>query len=119
MCDISISERCSALLFERENRDGLRKPSWVSRKRKRATQEHGTKLAKPHQQILDQARTDAAYSWDIYPFISRRVAGRQNRGIDRAHIRTAFEDPNIDFANFAQSMGAYAERPITDPSDLG
>jgi thiamine pyrophosphate-dependent acetolactate synthase large subunit-like protein len=28
-------------------------------------------------------------------------------------------DPNIDFAKFAQSMGWYAEGPITDPKDVG
>ena len=28
-------------------------------------------------------------------------------------------DPNIDYAKLAQSMGVYAEGPITDPKDLG
>src|ERR1019366_8187627 len=49
----------------------------------------------------------------------QRMANRHNRGIDRAKIGTSFEDPNMDFAKLAQSMGVYAEGPITDPKDLG
>jgi acetolactate synthase-1/2/3 large subunit len=49
----------------------------------------------------------------------QRMACRHNRGIDRANIGTTFEDPNVDFAKLAQSMGLYAEGPITDPKDLG
>jgi acetolactate synthase-1/2/3 large subunit len=49
----------------------------------------------------------------------QRMACRHNRGIDRANIGTTFEDPNMDFAKLAQSMGLYAEGPITDPKDLG
>jgi acetolactate synthase-1/2/3 large subunit len=48
----------------------------------------------------------------------QRMANRHNRGIDRAHIGTTFEDPNMDFAKLAQGMGVYAEGPITDPKDL-
>jgi acetolactate synthase-1/2/3 large subunit len=48
----------------------------------------------------------------------QRMANRHNRGIDRAHIGTTFEDPNMDFAKLAQSMGVYAEGPITDPNEL-
>jgi acetolactate synthase I/II/III large subunit len=29
------------------------------------------------------------------------------------------EDPNIDYAKLAQSMGRYAEGPVTDPKELG
>jgi acetolactate synthase-1/2/3 large subunit len=48
----------------------------------------------------------------------QRMANRHNRGIDRAHIGTTFEDPNMDFSKLAQSMGVYAEGPITDPNEL-
>jgi acetolactate synthase-1/2/3 large subunit len=48
----------------------------------------------------------------------QRMANRHNRGIDRAKIGTTFEDPAMDFAKLAQSMGVYAEGPITDPNDL-
>ena len=49
----------------------------------------------------------------------QRMANRHNRGIDRAHIGTTFEDPNIDFAKIAQGFGMYAEGPITEPKELG
>ncbi len=48
----------------------------------------------------------------------QRMANRHNRGIDRAHIGTTFEDPTMDFAKLAQSMGVYAEGPITDPNEI-
>jgi acetolactate synthase I/II/III large subunit len=48
----------------------------------------------------------------------QRMADRHNRGIDRAKIGTTFEDPNMDFAKLAQSMGVYAEGPISDPKEL-
>jgi thiamine pyrophosphate-dependent acetolactate synthase large subunit-like protein len=48
----------------------------------------------------------------------QRMANRHNRGIDRAHIGTTFEDPYMDFAKLAQGMGVYAEGPITDPKEL-
>jgi thiamine pyrophosphate-dependent acetolactate synthase large subunit-like protein len=49
----------------------------------------------------------------------QRMCNRHNRGIERATIGTTLQDPNIDFAKLAQSMGVYAEGPITDPKDLG
>lgn len=48
----------------------------------------------------------------------QRMANRHNRGIDRAHIGTTFEDPAVDFAKVAQGMGVYAEGPITDPNEI-
>jgi thiamine pyrophosphate-dependent acetolactate synthase large subunit-like protein len=48
----------------------------------------------------------------------QRMADRHNRGVDRASIGTTFEDPKMDFAKLAQSMGVYAEGPITDPNEL-
>jgi acetolactate synthase-1/2/3 large subunit len=48
----------------------------------------------------------------------QRMANRHNRGIDRAHIGTTFEDPAVDFAKIAQGLGVYAEGPITDPNEL-
>lgn len=44
----------------------------------------------------------------------------RNRGIpDRSKIGNSFYDPKIDYAKMAQSMGVYAEGPITDPAALG
>jgi len=47
------------------------------------------------------------------------VAGRRQRGMDRCHIGTTIDDPNIDYAKLAQSMGVHAEGPITEPTALG
>jgi hypothetical protein len=47
----------------------------------------------------------------------QRMADRQQRGIENAGIGTTLIDPNIDFAKLAQSMGWYAEEPISDPKD--
>jgi thiamine pyrophosphate-dependent acetolactate synthase large subunit-like protein len=47
-----------------------------------------------------------------------RMALRHNRGIDRAHIGTLINDPNIDFAQVARGMGLYGDGPITNPKDL-
>ncbi|HYA62937.1 MAG TPA: thiamine pyrophosphate-binding protein [Candidatus Sulfotelmatobacter sp.] len=47
------------------------------------------------------------------------MADRHGRGIDRATIGTTISDPAIDYAKLAQSMGMYAEGPISDPKELG
>ena len=49
----------------------------------------------------------------------QRMADRHNRGITRANIGTTIIGPNIEYAKLAQSMGVYAEGPISDPKDLG
>jgi acetolactate synthase-1/2/3 large subunit len=49
----------------------------------------------------------------------QRMANRHNRGVDRATIGTLLDDPPIDFAKLAQSLGVHAEGPITNPHDLG
>lgn len=49
----------------------------------------------------------------------QRMANRNNRGIDRAHIGTTIDNPFIDYAMLAKSMGMWAEGPITNPNDLG
>ncbi len=49
----------------------------------------------------------------------QRMANRHNRGITNPHIGTTLDNPNIDFAKLAQSMGVHAEGPIADPKDLG
>jgi acetolactate synthase I/II/III large subunit len=46
------------------------------------------------------------------------MANRHSRGIDRANIGTTLSDPSIDYAKLAQSMGVYAEGPISDPENL-
>jgi thiamine pyrophosphate-dependent acetolactate synthase large subunit-like protein len=46
------------------------------------------------------------------------LANQRQRGIDRIHIGTKIDDPNIDYAKLAQSMGVAAEGPVGDPKDL-
>jgi thiamine pyrophosphate-dependent acetolactate synthase large subunit-like protein len=49
----------------------------------------------------------------------QRMACRHNRDLTTAHIGTTIEDPNIDYAMLAKSMGWYSEGPITNPNDVG
>jgi len=46
------------------------------------------------------------------------AANQHNRGIDRARIGTSIDDPNIDYAKLAQSMGMMGIGPIHKPEDL-
>jgi thiamine pyrophosphate-dependent acetolactate synthase large subunit-like protein len=51
----------------------------------------------------------------------QRMASRRQRGITsagRGFPGTTLRDPDIDFAQLARSMGAYAEGPISHPKDL-
>jgi thiamine pyrophosphate-dependent acetolactate synthase large subunit-like protein len=48
------------------------------------------------------------------------MANRHQRSImNTAGIGTTLVDPNIDYAKLAQSMGWWAEGPISNPNDLG
>jgi acetolactate synthase-1/2/3 large subunit len=47
------------------------------------------------------------------------MCNRRNRGIDRGRIGSTLTEPNMDYARLAQSMGVYAEGPISNPNDLG
>jgi thiamine pyrophosphate-dependent acetolactate synthase large subunit-like protein len=49
----------------------------------------------------------------------QHMANRHQRDPHTANIGTEIANPNIDFAKLAQSMGVYAEGPITDPTALG
>lgn len=44
---------------------------------------------------------------------------RRGRSATKASIGTELDHPTIDYAKMAQSMGMYAEGPITNPADLG
>ena len=67
--------------------------------------------------LLNIMHNNRAYHEEVMQV--QRMANRHNRGIDRTRIGTAIEDPYIDFSKLAQSMGLYAEGPITNPNDLG
>jgi acetolactate synthase-1/2/3 large subunit len=51
----------------------------------------------------------------------QRMANRRQRGVELAAHGlpgATLADPDIDFAQMARSMGAYAEGPIADPNEL-
>jgi thiamine pyrophosphate-dependent acetolactate synthase large subunit-like protein len=68
--------------------------------------------------LLTLMHNNRAYHQEIMQL--QRVANQHNRGvdIDKCKIGTAIENPNIDYAKLAQSMGVQAEGPISDPKDL-
>ena len=49
----------------------------------------------------------------------QKMAGLHNRRMDTAAIGTTIENPNIDYAKLAQSMGVWGEGPITSPAAIG
>ena len=49
----------------------------------------------------------------------QKMAALHNRRMDQASIGTTIENPNIDFAKLAQSLGVFGQGPITNPNDLG
>lgn len=49
----------------------------------------------------------------------QRMAARHGRPTERAVIGTTMNDPNIDFAKLAASMGVQSFGPIEDPAQLG
>ncbi len=66
--------------------------------------------------ILMVMHNNRAYHQEL--MYLQRMCNRHDRGIDRAKIGTTLQDPDIDFARLAQSMGVHAEGPVTDPKDL-
>lgn len=48
----------------------------------------------------------------------QRIGNWRDRGIDRAHIGTTIDNPFIDFATLAKSMGMAGIGPIQDPAEL-
>ena len=49
----------------------------------------------------------------------QRMAALHNRPQATARIGTEITNPDIDFAKLAQSMGVWAEGPVTDPAKVG
>jgi len=66
--------------------------------------------------ILFVMNNNRAYHEEVMHL--QRMAGRRERGIDRANIGNEINNPAIDFAKLADSMGVHAEGPITSPADL-
>ncbi len=67
--------------------------------------------------MLNVMHNNRAYHQEVMHL--QRMANRHNRGIERVNIGTTIDAPDIDYAKMAQSMGLYAEGPITDPKDVG
>jgi acetolactate synthase I/II/III large subunit len=67
--------------------------------------------------LLSVMHNNRAYHQETMHVV--RMASRHQRGADRAGIGTTLQDPNIDYAKLAQSMGVYAEGPVTDHANLG
>ena len=71
-----------------------------------------------HHQIpmLTVMHNNRAYNTEVMQV--QQIAGLHHRDIGNCRIGNAIDSPNIDYAKLAQSMGWYAEGPITNPKDL-
>jgi acetolactate synthase-1/2/3 large subunit len=69
-----------------------------------------------HIPLLMVMHNNRAYHQELMHL--QRMANRHNRGVDRAHIGTTIDDPNIDYAKVAQGLGVHGEGPIENPADL-
>jgi len=67
--------------------------------------------------ILYVMHNNRAYHQEIMHV--QRMCSLHNRGVDRAWVGTTIDNPAIDYAKLAQSMGVWAEGPVTDPAKLG
>jgi thiamine pyrophosphate-dependent acetolactate synthase large subunit-like protein len=67
--------------------------------------------------LLSVMHNNRAYHQEVMHI--QRMANRHQRGVTSASIGTTIENPNIDFAGLARSLGVHAEGPITDPKELG
>ena len=67
--------------------------------------------------LLTVMHNNRAYHQEIMHV--QRVGNWRDRGVDRAHIGTTIDNPHVDFATLAKSMGMEGIGPISDPKDLG
>jgi thiamine pyrophosphate-dependent acetolactate synthase large subunit-like protein len=66
--------------------------------------------------ILIVMHNNRAYHQEVMHL--QKMAGLHNRAMDRAAIGTTIENPNIDYAKLASSLGLVSEGPITDPAKV-
>jgi acetolactate synthase-1/2/3 large subunit len=70
--------------------------------------------------LLSVMHNNRAYHQEVMHV--QRMSNRRDRvaalGNDFGPIGTRIENPNVDFAKLAQSMGMWATGPVTDPKDL-
>lgn len=67
--------------------------------------------------LLTVMHNNRAYHQEVMHV--QRMANRRNRGVERTYIGTTLQDPFIDYAMMARSMGMWAEGPISEPAALG
>jgi thiamine pyrophosphate-dependent acetolactate synthase large subunit-like protein len=67
--------------------------------------------------LLSVMHNNRAYHQEVMHI--QRMANRHQRGVTTASIGTTIDNPNIDFAGLARSLGVHAEGPISDPKELG
>jgi acetolactate synthase-1/2/3 large subunit len=66
--------------------------------------------------ILMMIHNNRAYHQEVMHL--QKMASLHNRRMDTAAIGTTIENPNIDFAKLAQSLGVSSEGPIKDPAAI-
>lgn len=67
--------------------------------------------------LLSVTHNNRAYHQEVMHV--QRMAARRQRGVDgKARIGCTLEEPFIDFAALAKSLGVWATGPIEDPDDL-
>src|SRR5260370_28285150 len=67
--------------------------------------------------LLSVMNNNRAYHQELMHL--QRMANRHQRGITRTNIGVTIDDPNINYAQLAKSLGVHAVGPISDPKDLG
>jgi acetolactate synthase-1/2/3 large subunit len=74
-----------------------------------------------HHQIplLTIMHNNAGYMQETMLVQAMALQRRRGATIDRARIGTEIDNPRIDFAGLAKSMGVWSAGPIRDPNDLG
>jgi thiamine pyrophosphate-dependent acetolactate synthase large subunit-like protein len=70
--------------------------------------------------FLMAMHNNRAYHQEVMHIQRMSLRHQRGGGLNaNAGIGTRLEDPNIDYAMMARSMGLHGEGPITDPKDLG
>jgi len=72
--------------------------------------------ARHHIPLLMLMHNNRAYHQELMEI--QATAAHRSRGIDNVHICAKIDNPNIDYAKLAQSMGVQAEGPVDDPGAL-
>ena len=58
-------------------------------------------------------------AWHQETMHLKRMSSRRNRDPESWHVGTVINNPHVDFAAMARSMGVWAEGPIEQPEELG